>query len=206
MKTQDIPLFPLQAVLFPGGVVSLPVIEARHLDVIARSAKTDTGIGLVLAEEDGRQLTILGRSAPNIARVGCLCRVLDFDQDDAGQLKVTLIAERKFKVLNTYESDDRALFGEVLLLAPEPVIATGPEDESMVDVLEHLLSHPGVAPEAKQTGYGHLADLGGRLAELLPLKNAVRQRMLEINDPVTRLNHLEKLLDQMQATAEAQGA
>jgi Lon protease-like protein len=63
-----------------------------------------------------------------------------------------------------------------------------------------------VAPEAKQTGYGHLADLGGRLAELLPLKNAVRQRMLEINDPVTRLNHLEKLLDQMQATAEAQGA
>jgi Lon protease-like protein len=206
MKTQDIPLFPLQAVLFPGGVVSLPVIEARHLDVIARSAKTDTGIGLVLAEEDGRQLTILGRSAPNIARVGCLCRVLDFDQDDAGQLKVTLIAERKFKVLNTYEGDDRALFGEVLLLAPEPVIATGPEDESMVDVLEHLLSHPGVAPEAKQTGYGHLADLGGRLAELLPLKNAVRQRMLEINDPVTRLNHLEKLLDQMQATAEAQGA
>ena len=206
MKTQDIPLFRLQAVLFPGGVVSLPVIEARHLDVIARSAKTDTGIGLVLAEEDGRQLTILGRSAPNIARVGCLCRVLDFDQDDAGQLKVTLIAERKFKVLNTYEGDDRALFGEVLLLAPEPVIATGPEDESMVDVLEHLLSHPGVAPEAKQTGYGHLADLGGRLAELLPLKNAVRQRMLEINDPVTRLNHLEKLLDQMQATAEAQGA
>ena len=103
MKTQDIPLFPLQAVLFPGGVVSLPVIEARHLDVIARSTKTDTGIGLVLAEEDGRQLTILGRSAPNIARVGCLCRVLDFDQDDAGQLKVTLIAERKFKVLNTYE-------------------------------------------------------------------------------------------------------
>jgi Lon protease-like protein len=132
--------------------------------------------------------------------------VLDFDQDDAGQLKVTLIAERKFKVLNTYEGDDRALFGEVMLLAPEPVIATGPEDESMVDVLEHLLSHPGVAPEAKQTGYGHLADLGGRLAELLPLKNAVRQRMLEINDPVTRLNHLEKLLDQMQATAEAQGA
>ena len=206
MKTQDIPLFPLQAVLFPGGVVSLPVIEARHLDVIARSTKTDMGIGLVLAEEDGRQLTILGRSAPNIVRVGCLCRVLDFDQDDAGQLKVTLIAERKFKVLNTYEGDDRALFGEVMLLAPEPVIATGPEDESMVVVLEHLLSHPGVAPEAKQTGYGHLADLGGRLAELLPLKNAVRQRMLEINDPVTRLNHLEKLLDQMQATAEAQGA
>ncbi len=206
MKTQDIPLFPLQAVLFPGGVVSLPVIEARHLDVIARSTKTNSGIGLVLAEEDGRQLTILGRSAPNIARVGCLCRILDFDQDDAGQLKVTLIAERKFKVLNTYEGDDRALFGEVMLLALEPVIANGPEVESMVDVLEHLMSHPAVAPEAKQTGYRHLADLGGRLAELLPLKNAVRQRMLEINDPVTRLNHLEKLLDQMQATAEAQGA
>jgi hypothetical protein len=31
----------------------------------------------------------------------------------------------------------------------------------------------------------------------------VRQRMLEINDPVVRLNHLEKILDQLQREAEA---
>lgn len=46
-------------------------------------------------------------------------------------------------------------------------------------------------------------SLGGRLAELLPLRNTVRQRMLEINDPVTRLSHLEKILDQMQIEADS---
>jgi len=112
-------------------------------------------------------------------------------------------AEGKFKILDTFENPNRALIGEIMMVPPEPVIATGPEDAPLVDILEHLMAHPAVQFKASQVDYQTLSSLGGRLAELLPLRNTVRQRMLEINDPVTRLSHLEKILDQMQIEADS---
>jgi uncharacterized protein len=198
MKTRALPLFPIQAVLFPGGVLSLPIIEARDLDSIAKVAKNDQTLGVVLSEERRSASSILGRSAPNIARVGTLVRIEDFDQNGQGQLTLMIRAEGKFKILDSFENPDRALIGEIVMVPPEPVIATGPEDASLIDVLEHLMAHPAVQFKASQVEYQTLSSLGGRLAELLPLRNTVRQRMLEINDPVTRLNQLEKILDEIQ--------
>jgi len=198
MKTRALPLFPIQAVLFPGGVLSLPIIESRDLDTIAQVAKNDQALGVVLSEDRRSASSILGRSAPNIARVGTLTRIEDFDQNGQGHLTLMIRAEGKFKILDTFENPNRALIGEILMVPPEPVIATGPEDASLVEVLEHLMAHPAVQFKASQVDYQTLSSLGGRLAELLPLRNTVRQRMLEINDPVTRLSHLEKILDQMQ--------
>ncbi|MCO4830593.1 MAG: LON peptidase substrate-binding domain-containing protein [Gammaproteobacteria bacterium] len=203
MKTRSLPLFPIQAVLFPGGVLSLPVIEARDLDIVAQIAKDDQALGVVLSEEAPSDTAILGRSAPNIARVGTLARIEDFDQNGQGQLTLMIRAEGKFKILDTFENPNRALIGEIMMVPPEPVIATGPEDAPLVEVLEHLMAHPAVQFKASQVDYQTLSSLGGRLAELLPLRNTVRQRMLEINDPVTRLSHLEKILDQMQIEADS---
>lgn len=202
-KTREVPLFPIQAVLFPGGILSLPIIEARDLDIVAQVAKNDQRLGIVLSEERRTVASLLGRSTPNIARVGTLTRIEDFDQNAQGHLTLVVRAEAKFKILDTFENNNRALIGEVFMLPPEPVIATGPEDESLVDVLEHLMAHPAVQFKASQVDYQTLSSLGGRLAELLPLRNTVRQRMLEINDPITRLSHLEKILDQLQIEADA---
>ncbi len=202
-KTREVPLFPIQAVLFPGGILSLPIIEARDLDIVAQVAKNDQRLGVVLSEERRTVASLLGRSTPNIARVGTLTRIEDFDQNAQGHLTLLVRAETKFKILDTFENNNRALIGEVFMLPPEPVIATGPEDESLVDVLEHLMAHPAVQFKASQVDYQTLSSLGGRLAELLPLRNTVRQRMLEINDPITRLSHLEKILDQLQIEADA---
>jgi Lon protease-like protein len=157
----------------------------------------------VLSEEAPSDTAILGQSAPNIARVGTLVRIEDFDQNGQGQLTLMIRAEGKFKILDTFENPNRALIGEIMMVPPEPVIATGPEDAPLVEVLEHLMAHPAVQFKASQVDYQTLSSLGGRLAELLPLRNTVRQRMLEINDPVTRLSHLEKILDQMQIEADS---
>mgnify|MGYP006172358211 CR=1 FL=1 len=36
----DLPLFPLQTVLFPGGLLPLKVFEARYLDLISHCLRT----------------------------------------------------------------------------------------------------------------------------------------------------------------------
>ncbi|MCK5724108.1 MAG: LON peptidase substrate-binding domain-containing protein, partial [Gammaproteobacteria bacterium] len=47
----NIPLFPLDAVLFPGGVLPLRIFEPRYLDMISDCMKSESRIGVVLIEE-----------------------------------------------------------------------------------------------------------------------------------------------------------
>ena len=41
----DLPLFPLQAVLFPGGLLSLKVFEARYLDLMGECLRNGRSFG-----------------------------------------------------------------------------------------------------------------------------------------------------------------
>ena len=107
-KTREVPLFPIQAVLFPGGILSLPIIEARDLDIVAQVAKNDQRLGIVLSEERRTVASLLGRSTPNIARVGTLTRIEDFDQNAQGHLTLLVRAEAKFKILDTFENNNRS--------------------------------------------------------------------------------------------------
>lgn len=49
-----LPLFPLNAVLFPGCRLDLQIFEARYLDMISRCMKQGTGFGVVTIGE-GRE-------------------------------------------------------------------------------------------------------------------------------------------------------
>ena len=111
---------------------------------------------------------------------------------------MVLTARQKLKVLDAFEDMSGGLRAECRLLEPEPSIPVGPEDELLVGILEDLLAHPGVAREARQSRYEYAAELGGRLVELLPIKNAVRQRFLELSDPLARLTRIERMLDEIQ--------
>ena len=46
-RTDPLPLFPLQTVLFPGGLLMLKVFEARYLDLVSRCLRSGQGFGVV---------------------------------------------------------------------------------------------------------------------------------------------------------------
>ncbi|MGZ3241958.1 MAG: LON peptidase substrate-binding domain-containing protein, partial [Burkholderiaceae bacterium] len=43
-----VPLFPLNAVLFPNGILPLKVFETRYIDMIKECMKQETPFGVVL--------------------------------------------------------------------------------------------------------------------------------------------------------------
>ena len=205
----EIGLLPVPLVLFPGGQLKMTVTSAQDQDLLGRSLKEAVGVGLVLSEQskwanDESAADALSseetrfQSLPEIALVGTYCEIRDFDQNTKGQLEVVLTARQKLKILDAYEDVSGGLRAECRLLEPEPSIPVGPEDELLVGILEDLLAHPGVAREARQPRYEHAAELGGRLVELLPIKNAMRQRFLELSDPLARLTRIERMLDEIQ--------
>ena len=198
-RLTEIPLFPLPVVLLPGGFLDLQIFEQRYLDMVAQCLKQDTGFGLVLIENGNQVLVNAGQSAPSVVRMGCYCKIIDFDKNQNGLLNIRIQGERKFRINDYFEAASRLLKAEVEFLESEPAISTTDQDEGLIEILHNLLKHPTVTIQPQEVQFEDASQLGGRLTELLPLSNLTRQNLLELKDPVKRLRSLEKLIDDLQS-------
>lgn len=191
----EIPIFPLRTVLFPGGQLPLRIFEQRYLDMVRHCTRTDTGFGvcyLLDRDENGRQI--------KSARVGTLARIVDWYTLEDGLLGLTAEGTSRF-VLGTDRHDKNGLMmGEVEWL-PEPPPTTVPV---AFDVLSQVLArfmekasdhYPDYTPESLQDA----CWVGYRLSELLPLGGVEKQHLLELTDPIHRLQSLLELLPRFQS-------
>ena len=67
MSIAEIPVFPLRAVLFPGGFLPLRIFEQRYLTMIRDCARNDSGFGVCLiveGEEAVSPVKITGGAIP----------------------------------------------------------------------------------------------------------------------------------------------
>src|SRR4051812_44913127 len=94
----EIALFPLQAVLFPGGLLSLKVFEARYLDLIATCLRENTSFGVV-ALRKGTEVRRPGQPEEVLFEsLGTLSTVLDVDSAQSGILQVRCRGMQRFEV------------------------------------------------------------------------------------------------------------
>ena len=90
----EIPLFPLNAVLFPGGVLPLRIFEQRYLDMTAACMKERPfGVCLIVAGEEAG-----GVVEPH--PVGTLARITDWEMEQLGLLQVTTRGEQRFRIVD----------------------------------------------------------------------------------------------------------
>ena len=117
----DIPLFPLKAVLFPGGVLSLKVFEPRYLDMAAACLKDGSPFGVCLIAS-GQEV---GKTAlPHT--IGTLARIVQADMAQPGILLLTVRGDRRFRIVAQTRRPDGLLRAQVELLAEAlPQIVTG---------------------------------------------------------------------------------
>jgi hypothetical protein len=75
-----IPLFPLNTVLFPGGVLPLKVFETRYMDMLRECMKHQRqqfGVVLIKSEQE------VGAAAEP-EDFGCLTQIVEWDMQDLG--------------------------------------------------------------------------------------------------------------------------
>ena len=58
MTEQDVPIFPLRTILFPGSKLPLRIFEPRYLDMISRCMPTNQEFGIVLIGQKLKMLII----------------------------------------------------------------------------------------------------------------------------------------------------
>lgn len=194
MSQDDIPLFPLNAVLFPGGHLSLRIFEPRYLDLVRECSRSGSGFGvcLILAgSEAGEPATP--------AAVGTLARIEDFYSLPDGLLGIRARGSRRFRAATTRVRDNGLVHGLVHWLPEEPEITIPPEFGLLVVILERLLEQVGGEhARADRQRFDDASWVSFRLAELLPVEAAERQRWLQLTDPLQRLDGLMRCIPRFQ--------
>jgi len=195
MNSTEIPLFPLRTVLFPGGNLPLRIFEQRYLSLIRECARNDSGFGVCLIMEGEEAIAPV-----KPVRIGTLARIIDWFTLEDGLLGVSTVGTLRFITEHTRKQDDGLFIGQVRWL-PEPAPCPVPESHSVLSgVLGRFMEKVGT--EYPEYTPAHLQDavwVGYRLTELLPLPAIEKQHLLEMSDPLERLQNLVEILPRFQA-------
>ena len=194
MKRHEIPLFPLNAVLFPGSTLGLRIFEARYLDMVRECARGGRGFGVCLIMQ-GQEA---GEPALPAA-IGTLARIVDFDTLPDGLLGISVTGGARFRVQKSRIRGNGLVIGEVREWPDEPVVPVPIEFSLLPAILERLAEQAGLSwRNGPRERYDDASWVGFRLAELLPLGDAERQHLLEVTDPMDRLTALRDAMPRFQ--------
>ena len=188
LPIEDLPLFPLNTVLFPGGRLPLRIFEQRYMEMAKACLRDGTPFGVCLIR-DG---TEVGAPATP-AEVGCIARIAEWDMAQLGVLEIRALGERRFRIVERRVQSDGLALASVHLLEEETYAEIEPHCADCVSLLERILAQPG-APVAPPYRMESALWVSSRLAEILPLPLEVKQALLELDDGRARLDRVNRLL------------
>jgi Lon protease-like protein len=180
-----IALFPLHTVLFPGGPLPLRIFETRYTDMVRRCMREQQPFGVVLIQ-DGEE----AGDVATTATVGCTARIADFHTLHDGFLGISCVGDRKFRVSRVWRADDGLNMGEVSWLPAERELAMPERYGHLATTVRRALEDLAEHYEHVEKKFDDAAWIGARLTELLPIELADKQALLELDDPIERLDTL----------------
>jgi uncharacterized protein len=182
----EIPLFPLNLVLFPDGPLPLRIFETRYYDMVRRCMREGRGFGVVLIRE-GREV---GLADTDLYEVGTMAEITDFHQLQDGLLGLSCVGRQRFRIIERRRQADGLHLGEVEWLNIEPTLAVPARHQRLSTLLGTVLPQLGEVYSNIEMRLDDAAWVGHRLAEILPIPLGDKQSYLEIDDPVERLDRL----------------
>jgi len=171
--SETLALFPLHSVLLPGNRLALKIFEPRYSDLVAECLRDDRPFGIVLirdGEETDRE--------PELFRTGTTARIVDWQDRKDGLLGISVVGERRFRIIDHQPDRQGLLRAEVELLPEEQPCAIPDAYRYMQELLLHISAsqQPEAAPGED------FNRIVFRLVFLLPLDNGLKQQLLEIDD------------------------
>lgn len=186
-----VPLFPLNTVMFPGGVLPLRIFEPRYLDMVCDCLRTDTEIGVVLIR-DGKEV---GEAAQTYD-TGTLCTISYWNKRPDGLLGITLRGTRRFRIMDTNIQPNQLIMADVAVLSDLPSVQLQKKYQHMATLLRKILTQLEPPYTTMPAHYDDLEWISARLIELLPMPFAYKQELLEYDDVIWRIEQLYSLIQQ----------
>jgi Lon protease-like protein len=188
---QTMPIFPLNTVLFPGALLPLRIFEVRYMDMARACLRESSPFGVCLIRE-GQEV-----GAPAVPEnIGCVARLQQPDMEELGILKVVAHGTERFRIVSSEVDKQGLIVAQVERLEAEADAIEAPGLAECADFLRKLIAGIGAQRFAEPFTYDNATWVGFRLAEILPLRNDVKQKLLEVTDATLRLAVLHRFLQQ----------
>lgn len=192
---EELPLFPLNAVIFPYAALQLHIFEERYREMVRTCLEFDQPFGIVLIRNGSET----GYADPYM--VGTAVRIHRVHDYDDGSMDIEVQGERRFRIRQLDETKPY-LVGHV-----EPVVEHEIEDSPRANQLlsqareefENLM-RKFLARQEFNVQVVFPTDpvvLSFTIANLLHIDNLEKQRLLETTDTLERVQELIPIL-QMQ--------
>ncbi len=203
----QLPLFPLGTVLFPGGVLPLRVFEARYMDMVRACMKQSTPFGVVLITKGGE----VGAPAATES-IGTLARITAWDMPQLGLLLLRAIGGQRFHIEARQVQPDGLQLAEIELIDADEDSPLTEDYLPCAELLERIIAdtenrsaYPPAAAEADPISAAPFEApyqlnssvwVGNRLCEFMPVPLRAKQKLMELQDAVARLQLVLRYLRQ----------
>ena len=185
-EARELPLFPLNVVLFPGMALPLRVFEERYKQMIGRCLETDKEFGVVLIRE-GQEV---GEPATPFA-VGTVASIASVERFADGRMNLVTVGTRRFRCREHLQErpyrvarvvwldDERPPSADCVLHAQEVRAAV----EEYLEAAYALAEQPRRPIELPED----VTALSFLVGAVLQIASAERQRLLETTTADARL-------------------
>ena len=192
---EDLPIFPLRTILFPDSKLPLRIFEPRYIDMVSRSMREDSEFGIILSRES---------TDPKMFETydtGTLAKIIDWDQGGDGLLGITTLGTQKFRLKELNKQEDGLNIGSIERIEKEGDYKPLKEFTHLVELLQAILDDVNIYDDNEKR-FDSASWISYRFAEILPLRIEDKQKCLEIDDPIIRLNFLEPLIKMIRESSQ----
>lgn len=201
MNILELPLFPLDTVLFPQGLLPLRIFEVRYLDMIKRCHQSSTPFGVVSLTE-GSQVQQPGGTGEQFNRIGTLARIVELTSPQAGLMLVRCQGEQRFSVQRSEKLRHGLWVADAELLPADALVQVPSDLQSSVQMLRKLVQQlkdkqvpADQMPLLPPYQFDDCSWVANRWCEMLPLPVEVKQQLMTLDNPLVRLELVGDLLE-----------
>ena len=213
LKLFSLPLFPLGSVLYPGGLLPLRIFEVRYLDMIGKCHKTGAPFGVVSLTAGAEvrkpqpdpstgKPTGDGFANEEFCATGTLATITEFSIPQPGLMMIRCVGAQRFKISNREKLKHGLWIADVERIDEDMTVYV-PEDlkpcaNALGKLIKSLQQRNIPDDQMPLTPPYQLDDCGwvaNRWCELLPLPLELKQRLMELDNPLVRLELISDILE-----------
>jgi Lon protease-like protein len=185
----NLPLFPLNSVIFPGGVLPLRIFESRYLDMVKECSRNQSEFVICLIK-DGSEV---GNPAKH-QNIGTSCRIIDWETLPDGLLGVTAQGQSRVEIKTTQVQSNQLLTADVEYLLEDGDETLPEKFNEWAHLISAIIKALGEPFSLQSQNLQSAHWVAARLTEYLPFELKQKQRILEIDHPLVRLENLQDVL------------
>jgi Lon protease-like protein len=186
----ELTLFPVNSVLYPGGLLTLRVIEPRHISMVSDCTRNKKPFIVASLIENTKDT-----GSASFNKIGTLAYIVDFDMSSMGILEIRCRGRETADIIRYRTEPGGLIIAQVKKLPLMKAFALPRKYQVLKDVLKSYTEREGMRryKQELEEDWDNPDWLGYRLSEILPIDRQQHYELL-IMKPLERLCQIKKLL------------